>query len=59
MFPQGVLIASIMEEYSKDAWIEIVERCQDAGRRCLRVELLLPARLARAEDGRGEWDRIR
>jgi len=31
MFPDGVLIASIMEEYSKDAWVEIVERCQDAG----------------------------
>ena len=30
-FPQGVLIASIMEEYRKDAWIEIVERCQGAG----------------------------
>src|SRR5215204_4080649 len=30
-FPDGVLIASIMEEYNKDAWIEIVERCQDAG----------------------------
>ena len=30
-FPDGCLIASIMEEYSKDAWIEIVERCQDAG----------------------------
>ncbi|HEY5892832.1 MAG TPA: NAD-dependent dihydropyrimidine dehydrogenase subunit PreA [Chthoniobacterales bacterium] len=30
-FPDGVLIASIMEEYSKDAWVEIVERCQDAG----------------------------
>jgi dihydroorotate dehydrogenase subfamily 1 len=30
-FPDGVLIASIMEEYRKDAWIEIVERCQDAG----------------------------
>jgi len=30
-FPNGVLIASIMEEYRKDAWIEIVERCQDAG----------------------------
>jgi len=30
-FPQGVLIASIMEEFRKDAWIEIVERCQDAG----------------------------
>ena len=31
MFPDGVLIASIMEEYSKDAWIEIVERCQACG----------------------------
>ena len=30
-FPDGVLIASIMEEYRKDAWVEIVERCQDAG----------------------------
>jgi dihydroorotate dehydrogenase subfamily 1 len=30
-FPDGVLIASIMEEYNKDAWTEIVERCQDAG----------------------------
>jgi dihydroorotate dehydrogenase subfamily 1 len=29
--PSGVLIASIMEEYRKDAWIEIVQRCQDAG----------------------------
>jgi dihydroorotate dehydrogenase subfamily 1 len=31
MFPNGVLIASIMEEYRKDAWLEIVERCQEAG----------------------------
>src|SRR5262245_56582192 len=30
-FPQGVLIASIMEEYNKDAWVEIVERCQNVG----------------------------
>jgi dihydroorotate dehydrogenase subfamily 1 len=30
-FPKGVLIASIMEEYRKDAWVEIVERCQEAG----------------------------
>ena len=30
-FPDGVLIASIMEEYNRDAWIEIVERCQDTG----------------------------
>src|SRR4249919_3595280 len=30
-YPDRVLIASIMEEYRKDAWVEIVERCQDAG----------------------------
>lgn len=30
-FPDRVLIASIMEEYKKDAWIEIVEKCQDVG----------------------------
>ncbi len=30
-YPAGILIASIMEEYRKDAWIEITERCQDAG----------------------------
>src|SRR5437879_2281442 len=31
MHPDGVLIASIMEEYSHDAWIEIVQRCEAAG----------------------------
>ena len=31
MHPDGVLIASIMEEYNRDAWSEIVGRCQDAG----------------------------
>ena len=30
-YPDGILIASIMEEFNKDAWIEIVERCQDCG----------------------------
>lgn len=30
-YPDRVLICSIMEEYNKDAWFEIVERCQDAG----------------------------
>src|SRR3984893_11858526 len=30
-FTDGGLIASIMEEYYKAAWSEIVERCQDAG----------------------------
>jgi dihydropyrimidine dehydrogenase (NADP+)/dihydropyrimidine dehydrogenase (NAD+) subunit PreA len=30
-FPDRVLIASIMEEFRKEAWIEIVERCEAAG----------------------------
>ena len=30
-YPDGVLIASIMEEFDKDAWCEIVERCQEVG----------------------------
>ncbi|MBX3381026.1 MAG: NAD-dependent dihydropyrimidine dehydrogenase subunit PreA [Phycisphaeraceae bacterium] len=30
-YPDRILIASIMEEYNKDSWCEIVERCQDAG----------------------------
>ena len=30
-YPDGILIASIMEEFNKDAWVEIVERCQDLG----------------------------
>jgi dihydropyrimidine dehydrogenase (NADP+)/dihydropyrimidine dehydrogenase (NAD+) subunit PreA len=30
-FPDRVLIASIMEEYRKDAWVEIVERCEACG----------------------------
>src|SRR5271154_5707596 len=30
-FPDGILIASIMEEFKKDSWIEIVQRCEAAG----------------------------
>lgn len=30
-FPDRVLIASIMEEYREEAWIEIVEKCQATG----------------------------
>jgi dihydroorotate dehydrogenase subfamily 1 len=30
-YPGRILIASIMEEYNKDRWVECVERCQDAG----------------------------
>lgn len=31
MHPEGILIASIMEEYNKDAWAELVGRCEEAG----------------------------
>ena len=30
-FPDHVLIASIMEEYDRDAWFEIIQRCESAG----------------------------
>lgn len=30
-YPDNVLIASIMEEFNKDAWFEIIERCEAAG----------------------------
>ncbi len=30
-YPDRILIASIMEEFNRDAWVEIVERCQDCG----------------------------
>src|SRR6202000_1083037 len=30
-YPDRILIASVMEEYRKDAWVEIIERCQNAG----------------------------
>src|SRR5438046_170960 len=30
-YPDKIVICSIMEEYNKDAWVEIVEKCQDTG----------------------------
>lgn len=30
-YPDGILIASIMEEFRKDAWCELVERCEAVG----------------------------
>ena len=30
-YPDHMLIASVMEEYNKDAWIEIIERTQETG----------------------------
>jgi dihydroorotate dehydrogenase subfamily 1 len=41
-YPDGVLIASIMEEYRKDAWFEIVERCQEAGVDGLELNMSCP-----------------
>lgn len=29
--PNGILIASIMEEYDRERWLEIVQRCQEVG----------------------------
>ena len=41
-YPDGVLIASIMEEYNRDAWYEIVERCQDAGVDAFELNMSCP-----------------
>ncbi len=41
-YPQGILIASIMEEYRKDAWIEIVERCQETGVDAFELNMSCP-----------------
>ncbi len=30
-YPDRVLIASVMEEYGRDRWVEIIERCQACG----------------------------
>jgi dihydroorotate dehydrogenase subfamily 1 len=41
-FPDGVLIASIMEEYNRDAWHEIVERSQEAGCDAFELNMSCP-----------------
>ena len=41
-YPDRVLIASIMEEYNKDAWHEIVERCEEAGVDALELNMSCP-----------------
>jgi dihydroorotate dehydrogenase subfamily 1 len=40
--PDRVLIASIMEEHRCDAWLEIVERCADAGVDAFELNLSCP-----------------
>ena len=41
-YPDRILIASIMEEYRKDGWCEIVERCQDVGVDAFELNLSCP-----------------
>jgi dihydroorotate dehydrogenase subfamily 1 len=41
-YPDRVLIASIMEEYRRDAWVEIIERCQNAGVDALECNFSCP-----------------
>lgn len=40
--PDGVLIASIMEEYVRGAWQEIVGRCEEAGVDALELNMSCP-----------------
>ncbi|KAF6260465.1 hypothetical protein COO60DRAFT_1507155 [Scenedesmus sp. NREL 46B-D3] len=41
-YPGRVLIASIMEEYSRDAWEEIIERCEAVGVDAFEVNFSCP-----------------
>lgn len=41
-FPNGVLIASVMEEYRKDAWVEIIQRCEAAGINAFELNFSCP-----------------
>ena len=41
-YPERVLIASIMEEYRRDAWVEIVQRCQEVGVDAFEMNLSCP-----------------
>jgi dihydropyrimidine dehydrogenase (NADP+)/dihydropyrimidine dehydrogenase (NAD+) subunit PreA len=41
-YPDRPLIASIMEEYRKDAWVEIIERCQEVGVDALECNFSCP-----------------
>jgi dihydropyrimidine dehydrogenase (NAD+) subunit PreA len=41
-YPDGILIASIMEEYNKNAWHEIVGRCEEAGVDAFELNMSCP-----------------
>ncbi len=50
-YPDGVLIASIMEEFNKDAWQEIVGRCEEAGVDALELNMSCPHGLPERQMG--------
>lgn len=41
-FPDRVLIASIMEEYNKEAWEEIIRRCEEVGVDAFEINFSCP-----------------
>lgn len=41
-YPEKVLIASVMEEYNRDAWHEIIERVQECGPDAFELNLSCP-----------------
>lgn len=41
-YPDRILIASVMEEYRKDAWVEIIEKCQAVGVDAFELNLSCP-----------------
>ncbi|MEK6247829.1 MAG: NAD-dependent dihydropyrimidine dehydrogenase subunit PreA [Planctomycetales bacterium] len=41
-YPDRILIASVMEEYRREAWHEIIERCQDTGVDAFELNMSCP-----------------
>ncbi|CAL5220014.1 g1960 [Coccomyxa viridis] len=41
-YPDRILIASIMEEYNKDAWEELIERCEETGVDAFEINFSCP-----------------
>lgn len=41
-YPDRILIASVMEEFRQDAWLEIIDRCQDCGVDAFELNLSCP-----------------
>ena len=41
-FPDRVLIASIMEEYKRDNWVELIQRCEEAGVDAFEINFSCP-----------------